>query len=93
MELTDLEIEIVKILTPLIENPNAPDEYGDSNSCSSKDAAYKSGHIFVFFDWQSQCSIAPNKRENTPMHLTINNGHKEIVQIFTKIVKSSNLFL
>ena len=30
MELTDLEIEIVKIFPPLIDNPNAPDEYGET---------------------------------------------------------------
>ena len=60
MELTDLEIEIVKILTLLIDNPNAPDEYGET----AIHAVYKSGQIFGFFN-----ANAPNKRENTPIHL------------------------
>ena len=47
MELTDLEIEIVKILTPLIENPNAPDEYGETPTHAAERMRHTKVVIFL----------------------------------------------
>ena len=85
MELTDLEIEIVKILTPLIDNPNAPDEYGETAIHAAARMRYTK--VVKFF-----ASSMPMLRINVKILLFIcqvtKYGYKDNVQILTKIANA-----
>ena len=75
--------EIVKILAPLTDNPNAPDYLGRTPIYR---AAYK-GHteIVKILSPLTDNPNAPNEDGNTQIHWAAWHGHTEIVKILALI--------
>ena len=85
--LSDKDTEIVKILSPLTDNPNAADEDGETPIYR---AACK-GHteIVKILVPLTDNPNAPNKDGDTPIHEAVKQGHTEIVKILKSFTKSS----
>ena len=80
--------EIVKILAPLTENPNAPDRLG--NTPISVAACKGHTEIVKILATLTDNPIAPNKYGETPIHLAALNGHTEIVKILAPLTDNPN---
>ena len=80
---TDEDTEIAKILAPLTDNPNVPNENGRTPIYW---AAYH-GHIEIVKILASLTDNpnAPDKDGETPIHWAASNGHKEIVNILAPL--------
>ena len=87
-ELYNEDMDIIKILAPLTENPNAPDE-----------SRYTPIHLATFWGHiESVKSLAPlTKNPNapngfgeTPIFGAAENGHKEIVKILAPLTDKPN---
>ena len=72
-------IEIVTIMAPLIENPNAPNEDGNTPIHT----AAENGHteIVKILAPLTENPNAPDNYGSTPIILAAENGHTEIVKI------------
>ena len=72
-------IEIVKIMAPLIENPNAPNEDGNTPIHT----AAENGHIEIvkILAPLTENPNAPDLYGTTPIILAAENGHTDIVKI------------
>ena len=77
--LSDEDIEIVKILAPLTDNPNAPNNNGDTPIYW----AAQKGHteIVKILAPLTDNPNAPNDDGETPIDWAAENGHTEIVKI------------
>ena len=85
---SDEDIEIVKILAPLTENPIAPNKYGNT----SIHTATQNGHIEIvkFLASFTDNPNAPNKDGETPIYWAANYGHTEIVKILAPLTDTPN---
>ena len=87
-ESSDKDIEIVTILAPLIDNPNAPDNDGFTpiyrSSCN--------GHteIIKILAPLSENPNAPQKHGYTPIHKAALYGNTEIVKILAPLTDNPN---
>ena len=87
-ESSDEDTETVKILVPLIDNPNAPDEVGWT---PIHEAAWKgSSEIVKILAPLADNPNAPNNYGDTPIHATAQNGHTEIVKILAPLTDNPN---
>ena len=88
-ELSDEDMKIVKILAPLVDNPNARDENGYTWIHS---AACK-GHteIVKILSSLTDNPNAPNRNGETPIHLAGLEGHTEIVKILSPLLQKPEL--
>ena len=88
IELSNEDMNIMKILVPLTENPNAPDKLG-----------YTPIHIAAF--WGNKDFVktlahltenpnAPNSGDCTPIYGAAQNGHTEIVKILAPLTDNPN---
>ena len=80
---SDEDTEIVKILAPLTDNPNAPDNVGWTPIHS---AAFK-GHteiVKILLPFTDNPN-APNKYGETPIHEAAHEGHTDIVKILAPL--------
>ena len=87
-ELSDEDTEIVKILAPLTNNPNAPDEHG-------KTPIYWAAHeghteIVKILAPLTANPNAPNKNGDTPIYWAAWDGHTEIVKILAPLTDNPN---
>ena len=75
--------EIVKILAPLTDNPNAPSKNGNTPIYW----AAHDGHIEIvkFLAPLSENANAPNNNGVTPIYIAAQNGHTEIVNFLSSI--------
>ena len=82
-------IEMIKILAPLTENPNAPDKYG---STPIYNATYHSGHtaIVKILAALTDNPNTPDDHGRTPIYWAACNGHTEIVEILAPLTKNPN---
>ena len=82
------DTEILKILAPLTDNPNAPDENGRT---PIHNAAYW-GHIEmvkILVPWTDNPN-APDKDGRTPILMALFDGHSEIVKILLSLTDNPN---
>ena len=75
--------EMVKILAPLADNPNAPGNNGDTPIYW----AARNGHTVIvkILAPLADNPNAPNKYGKTPIHVATWYGHKEIVKILDSL--------
>ena len=93
--------DYVKILTPLTDNPNAPDEYGNTPIILAVRNAQRQG----VYTYPRECRHteivkilapltdnpnAPDKDGNTPIHWAARNGLTEIVKILASLTNNPN---
>ena len=80
--------EIVKILASLVNNPNAPNEYG----CTPIAQAAYNGftEIVKILAPLTNYPIAPNMHGFTPLYLAVYRGHTEIVRILAPLTDNHN---
>ena len=80
--------EVVKILAPLTDNPNAPIE----NGTTAIYWATSDGHteIVKILAPLTDNPNAPEKNGVTPLHLAASNGHTEIVKILAPLTNNHN---
>ena len=78
-ELSDENTEMVKILAPLTDNPNAPDRNGDTPIHE----AAENGHteIVKILVPLTDNPNAPNNKGITPFYWALHNGHTKIVNV------------
>ena len=81
-------IEIVKILAPLTDNPNAPDKCGNTPI----HVAALNGHteIVKIMAPLTDNPNAPNQHKITPIHVAVYKGHTEIVKILAPLTNNPN---
>ena len=87
-ESSDEDIEIVKILAPLTDNPNAPDNFGQTPIYW----AVHNGHTEIV-KILAPLTDNPNPAENngkTPIYWAAHNGHTEIVKILASLTDNPN---
>ena len=79
-ELSDEDVEMVKILAPLTNNPNALDRHGNTTPFN---LAALNGHteIVKILAPLTNNPNAPDRCGYTPIHIAARNGHTEIVKI------------
>ena len=82
------DVEIVKILAPLTDNPNTPDEIRNT---PIHQAAYE-GHteIVKILMPMTDNANTPNEGGFTPIHYATNHGHSEIVQLLAPLTDNPN---
>ena len=80
-------IEIDKMLAPLSDNPNTPDEYRRTPIHFA--ATNGNAEIIKILAPLSDNPNAPNVVGNTPMDSAITNGHIEVVRILVSCQKSA----
>ena len=87
-ESSDENTEIVKILAPLTDNPNAPDKYGRTPIHSSAD----NGHteIVKILAPLTETPNTPDEHGDTPILWAASNGHKEIVKTLASLTSNPN---
>ena len=87
-ELSNEDTEIVKILAPLTDNPNASDGYGNTPI----NWAARNGHteIVKILASLTDRPNAPNDCGNTPINWAARNGHTEIVKILASLTDRPN---
>ena len=87
-KLSNEEIEMVKILAPLTERPNAPDRYGRTPIYY----AAGNGHTEIVRTLSplTEKPNAPNFNGYTPIHKAADCGHIEIVQILAPLTDNPN---
>ena len=87
-EASDEDMEIVKILTLLTDNANAPDERGNNPI----HVAAQHGHteIIKFLVPLADNPNAPNVEGYTPIYWAANYGHTEIVKILAPLTENPN---
>ena len=85
---TQEDLEIVKILAPLTDNPNAPDKDG----FTPINLAAKNGYteIVKMFAPLTNNPNAPDKDGKTPIHWAAENGHTEIIKILAPLIDNPN---
>ena len=88
VELSEPDLENVKILVPLTDNPNAPNKYREIPIY--KAAHYGRTEIFKILAPQTDNPNAPNEFRNTPVHMASCKGHTEIVKILAPLAKNPN---
>ena len=87
-ELSDEDIEIVKILAPLIDNPNAPDKNGDTPIIQ---AAFHGNTVIIkILVPLTDNPNAPNNWGSTPIHFAALDGNTEIVKILAPLTDNPN---
>ena len=80
--------EIIKILAPLTDNPNTPNDYGDTPISW---AAYKGyTEIVKILVSLTDNPNAPNKNGTSPIHKAARNGNTEIVKILAPLTDNPN---
>ena len=87
--ISDKELEIVKIIVPLIDKPNAPNKkYG----WTPIDSAAQNGHteIVKFLAPLIDNPNAPNKNGWTPLHCAAHRGFTKIVKILAPLTSNPN---
>ena len=87
--ISDKELEIVKIIVPLIDKPNAPNKkYG----WTPIDSAAQNGHteIVKFLAPLIDNPNAPNKNGWTPLHCAAYRGFTKIVKILASLASNPN---
>jgi len=87
-ESSDENTEIVKILAPLTDNPNAPDIDGETPI----HWAAENGHTEIV-KILAPLTDNPNARDDcgtTPIHFAACNGHTEIVKILASLTNNPN---
>ena len=87
-ESSDEDIEIVKILAPLTDNPNAPNK--DGNTPIHYAAYYGHTEIVKILAPLTDNPNAPYKDGATPIYWAVRNGHTEIVQILAPLAGNPN---
>ena len=80
--------EIVKILAPLTDNPNAPNEDGETPIYCAARKGYT--EIVKFLAPLTDNPNAPDVWGNTPIHRAASNGHTEIVKILAPLTDNPN---
>ena len=80
--------KIVQILIPLTNNPDAPDE--DGETLLYKAAKYGDTQIVKTLAPLTDNPNAPDKNGWTPIHWAVYNGHTEIVKILFPLTGSPN---
>ena len=87
-ESSDEDIEIVKILAPLTEHPNAPDNNGNT---PIHEAAYfgNTGIVKILAPLTDNPN-APDNDGYTPIHRAAWKGHTEIVKILAPLTDNPN---
>ena len=79
--------EIIKILAPFSNNPNAPESYGNTPIHEAAENGYL--EIVKFLASLTDHPNAQNNLGWTPIHAAAENGHKEVVR---RTWKDTNLF-
>ena len=87
-ELSDKDIEIVKILAPLVDNPNAPNENGDTPIHWA--AHHGHAEIVKILVHLVDNPNAPNKNGDTPINWAARRVHTEIVEILAPLTDDPN---
>ena len=88
IELSDEDLEIVKILAALTDNPNAPNQWGDTPIFW----AAHNGHTEIVKTMAplTDNPNAPNQWGDTPIYWAAHNGHTEIVKILAPLTDNPN---
>ena len=81
------DLEMVKILAPLIDNPNAPDRYGETPIYFAVSEGYT--EIVRILSPLAENPNAPNKYGDTPIKLAKRNGFTEIVGILDPLIEKN----
>ena len=79
MELSDADIEIIKIIVPLIDNPNAKDQ--DGYTLIRYAAIFRHTEIVKILAPLTENPNAPENNGTTPIYIAALHGHTEIVKI------------
>ena len=87
-KLSDEDVENIKIVTPLLDNPNAPDEYGRTPIYK----AAQNGHTenVKILAPLTDNPNAPNEYGSTPIYWAAWRGHTEIVKILAPLTENPN---
>ena len=87
-ELSDEDTEIVKILAPLTDNPNAPDEEGVTPIFWA--ACCGNTEIVKILAPLTDNPNAPDEYGHTPIYVAAKEGHTEIVKILAPLTNNPN---
>ena len=87
-ESSDEDIEIVKILAPLTENPNAPNENGDTPIFWA--ARHGRTEIVKTLAPLTYNPNAPDTNGYTPIYIAAHHGHTEIIKILVPLTDNPN---
>ena len=87
-ELSDEDTEIVKILAPLTDNPNAPDEEGVTPIFWA--ACCGNTEIVKILAPLTDNPNAPDEYGHTPIYVAAKEGHTEIVKILAPLTDNPN---
>ena len=83
------QTEIIKMLAPLTDNPNSPDENGKTPIYL---AAWKGiSEIVKILAPLTDNPNAPNENGDTPIHIAACNGHTEIIMILAPLTNNPNV--
>ena len=90
MELSDADIEIIKIIVPLIDNPNATDQ--DGYTLIRYAAIFRHTEIVKILAPLMDNPNSPDNQGNTPIHFAACSGHThtEIAKIFINLTDNPN---
>ena len=80
--------EIVKILAPLTDNPNAPNEYGETPIYWA--ACFGHTEIVKILCTLTANPNAPDEYGETPIHMAACKGHTKIVKILAPLTDNPN---
>ena len=86
-EISDQDLEIVKILAPLTDNPNAPNKWGYTIHNAAHNGQTEIVKILAPL---TDNPNAPNKWGYTPIHKAAQFGHTEIVKILAPLTDNAN---
>ena len=85
---SDEDVQVLKMLAPLTDNPNAPDKSG----YTPIQWAAKNGHteLVKILTPLTNNPNSPNNYKRTPIHSAAQNGHVEIIKILIPLTDNTN---
>ena len=82
------KVDKVKVLAPLMVNPNAPDDNGETPIHQA--AFHGDVEIVEYLAPLTDNPNPPNNYGKTPMHIAARNGFVDIIRILTALVENPN---